>query len=300
MSPELVVLAAGMGSRYGGLKQVDALGKNGEAIIEYSLYDAIRAGFGKVVFVIRESIEEAFKEKFAGKFEDKIRIEYVFQEVNTKIEGVEDLPHREKPWGTAHAVLVAEPAIEAPFAVINADDYYGVAAYRQMAEFLTGKCAPDHHAMAGYILEKTISDHGVVNRGVCAMDDNHHLTEVVERHKIRRIDGIIQCPLENGEMLHLNDDDLVSMNFWGFHPHIFNIIRTQFIAFAAANRANPKAEFYIPLVANNLIQSKSATFSVLPSPDKWYGVTYQEDKPIVQEAFGALHNTGVYPDTLWT
>lgn len=300
MKPTLLILAAGMGSRYGGLKQVDALGPSGEAIIEFSVYDAIRAGFGKVVFVIRDTIEAAFKEKFAGKFEDKIQVEYVFQDVNTEIEGVTDLPERVKPWGTAHAVLVAENVINEPFAVINADDYYGVEAFQTIAKFLTEDASADHWAMVGYILKNTLSDHGTVNRGVCSTDENSNLTNVVERHKIgRKEDNKVYFVDDDGSTQEVSEEAVVSMNFWGFHQDIFPIIKSQFIEFAAANKENPKAEFYIPLVVNRQIEAKEAKLKVLTSNDNWYGVTYQDDKPMVQSAFDALVKKGVYPPSLW-
>ena len=300
MKPTLLVLAAGMGSRYGGLKQVDALGPNGEAIIDFSVYDALRAGFGKVVFVIRESIEEAFRAKFSNSFEDKIAVDYVYQEVNTPIEGLTDIPHREKPWGTAHAVLVAENAIKEPFAVINADDYYGVAPFKNMADFLTGPCGPTHYSMIGYQLTKTLSDHGSVSRGVAAMDEHQLMTEVTERHKIRRMeDGIIYFDSESDNRTPLPENSLVSMNFWGFHPNIFPIIREQFIDFVKETSGNPKAEFYIPLVINQLVQDNRIKCAVLPSDEQWYGVTYQEDKPIVQDFFQRLTAEGIYPAPVW-
>ncbi len=300
MKPTLLILAAGMGSRYGGLKQVDELGPSGEAIIEFSVYDAIRAGFGKVVFVIRDTIEEAFKAKFAGKFEDKIQVEYVFQDVNTAIEGVTDLPERVKPWGTAHAVLVAENVINEPFAVINADDYYGVEAFQIIAKFLTEEATADNWAMVGYVLKNTLSDHGTVNRGICSTDDNNHLTHVVERHKIGRADdNKVYFVDDDGTSQEVSEDAIVSMNFWGFHHDIFPVIKSQFIEFAAANKENPKAEFYIPLVVNRQIEAEEAKLEVLTSNDNWYGVTYQEDKPIVQAAFDKLAKTGVYPPSLW-
>lgn len=300
MKPTLLILAAGMGSRYGGLKQIDPIGPEGEAIIEYSIYDAIRAGFGKVVFVIRKTFEEAFKEKFSNKFEDKIEVKYAFQEVNTPIPGVEDLPERTKPWGTAHAVLVAHDQIQEPFAVINADDYYGVSAFEQIAEFLTKEAAPDYAGMVGYILKNTITDNGSVNRGVCQLDDKRHLTDVVERHKIKRgDDGMVTYTESDGETGELTDDTIVSMNFWGFHPSIFKEINQQFIDFAKANKENPKAEFYIPLVADTMIKAGKMQLKVLTSQDQWYGVTYREDKDMVVDAFKNLTVTGVYPSPLW-
>ena len=300
MKPTLLILAAGMGSRYGSLKQLDELGPSGEGIIEFSVYDAIRAGFGKVVFVIRDSFEEAFRAKFDSKFEDKIQIEYAFQAVNTPIEGVTDLPHREKPWGTAHAVLVAADKINEPFAVINADDYYGVSAFKTIADFLTTEAAPDHYAMVGYVLKNTLSDHGTVNRGVCVADENNHLVDVVERHKIGRGDDQkVYFVDDDGSSVEVSEDAIVSMNFWGFHQNIFDVMREQFVEFAEANKANPKAEFYIPLVANTQINNGEAKLSVLTSNDNWHGVTYKADKPIVQKAFDKLFKDGVYPSSLW-
>lgn len=298
MKPTLLILAAGMGSRYGGLKQVDGVGPHDEAIIEYSIYDAIRAGFGKVVFVIRPDIEEAFREKFGGKFDDRIETDYVYQEVNTPVKGVTDIPEREKPWGTAHAVLVAEDAIREPFAVINADDYYGISGVHALSDFLKEKCAPDHYAMVGYQLAKTLSDVGHVNRGVAAMDDEGYLTEVVERHKVQWKDDKIVYE-EDGELRPLPTESLVSMNIWGFHPNIFEIFRQDFIQFVKDNADNPKAEFYIPLVINRLVKENKIKLTVIPNEERWYGVTYQEDKPMVQDAFRKLTEEGKYPEPLW-
>jgi len=295
-----MILAAGMGSRYGGLKQVDGVGPQDEAIIEYSIYDAIRAGYGKVVFVIREDIEAVFREKFGSRLEGLIPVEYAFQAINTPIEGIDELPHREKPWGTAHAVLVAEHLIREPFAVINADDYYGISAFKTMAGFLQNQCAPDHYSMIGYVLKNTLSDHGAVNRGVCEMDSNNLLTDVVERTKIQRQNGAVYYQDAQGHKRELSETALVSMNFWGFHPNIFGIIKEDFKTFVHENRDNPKAEFFIPLVINRLIKENRVKLSVLPSADLWYGVTYREDKPRVQEAFRALVAEGRYPDPLWS
>jgi len=298
MKPTLVILAAGMGSRYGGLKQLDGVGPNEEVIIEYSIYDAIRAGFGKVVFVIRKDIEEAFRERFGGKFENKIEVAYAFQAIDSPVEGLNDIPHREKPWGTAHAVLVAWEVVDTPFAVINADDYYGISSFESMARFLEQDCAPDHYAMVGYQLDKTLSDAGHVNRGICYVDDKGHLTDVVERHKIARSeDGSISYEEEGGRH-ELSAEALVSMNFWGFHPNIFQIIREQFLEFVEAHRDQPRAEFYIPLVVNNLIKAGKIDLSVLPNQEKWYGVTYKEDKEMVVEAFAKLVEAGKYPEEL--
>lgn len=300
MKPTLLILAAGMGSRYGGLKQIDEIGINGEAIIEYSIYDAIRAGFGKVVFVIRKSIEVPFKAKFAGKFEDKIEVQYAFQEMDTPVAGLTEFPPREKPWGTGHAVLVAKELIREPFAVINADDYYGVAAFQQIANFLTNLCAPDHYAMIGYTLKNTLSEHGYVNRGICSVDKQGYLTSVVERVKIQRDQYGEVFYLGEDETKHvLSEDVLVSMNYWGFHPSYFDALEQYFKAFVAENQDNPKAEFYIPFVVNKQLESGAIKLSVIPNDELWYGVTYREDKPIVVDAFKTLTKNGIYPPSLW-
>ncbi len=299
MKPTLLILAAGMGSRYGGLKQVDPIGVNGEAIIEYSVFDAIRAGFGKVVFVIREDIEQAFKDKFANKFEQKIDIQYVYQAADSPIGGITEFPERLKPWGTAHAVLVAKDVITEPFAVINADDYYGISAFRSMSNFLTNDCTPDTYSMIGYVLHKTLSDHGSVNRGVCAMNDQNHLLDIVERLKIERIDGIPQYLGEDDQRYPLSDQDLVSMNFFGFHPNIFDTMESMFIQFVKDNWEKPKAEFFIPLVVSQMIESGAMKMVVIPNDEQWFGVTYKEDKEPVQKAFAILTEEGKYPPSLW-
>ncbi|MEL6945426.1 MAG: sugar phosphate nucleotidyltransferase [Bacteroidota bacterium] len=300
MKPTLVILAAGMGSRYGGLKQIDAIGASGEAIIEYSIYDAIRAGFGKVVFVIRKSIEEPFKAKFAGKFEDKIEVEYVFQELDSPVAGLTEFPPREKPWGTGHAVLVAKDAVNEPFAVINADDYYGVEAYQQMADFLTKDCAADHYSMIGYTLRQTLSDHGHVNRGICTTDENSYLQSVFEATKIQRgADGRVFFINDAGEQESLDETALVSMNFWGFHPSYFDALEQDFRAFVAQNADKPRAELYIPTVVNRQLGANEVKLSVIPNDERWYGVTYQEDKPVVVKAFNKMVDDEIYPNPLW-
>ncbi len=298
MKPTLIVLAAGMGSRYGGLKQLDGVGPSAETIMDYSVYDALRAGFGKVVFIIRKSFFDDFTEKVTQKFADRIEVFFVFQEVNSAVTGVEDLPDRTKPWGTAHAVLVAAPLVREPFAVVNADDYYGVTSLQMMGDFLSTHAAPDHAAMVGFELAKTLSDNGSVSRGVCAMDEAKLLETVVERHKIERIDGQVYFQ-ENEQKVALSENSLVSMNLWGFHPSIFEAIRVHFIEFVKENYQNPTAEFYIPLVVNNLMEQGKMKVSVLPSEEKWYGVTYKEDKASVQKALLQLNENGVYPNPLW-
>jgi NDP-sugar pyrophosphorylase family protein len=298
MQPTLVVLAAGIGSRYGGLKQVDGIGPGGEAIIEYSIYDALRAGFGKVVFIIRKSIERDFRDKVGVRIEAQVPVEYVFQELDSPIEGIEKFPVREKPWGTGHAVLVARDVVKTPFAVINADDYYGISGFQRMAEFLSGPCSAEHYAMIGYELGKTVSDFGTVSRGVCSMDPAHFLTSVNERTKIARGDGHIYYE-EDGRQIKLADDTLVSMNFWGFHPSVFHYFHEDFVRFVHEHTENPKAEFYIPITVNRLVQEQRVRLSVLASEDHWYGITYQEDKPEVEKAFKVLTSAGKYPLGLW-
>jgi len=298
MKPTLLVLAAGMGSRYGGLKQLDGVGPAQETIMEFSIYDAIQAGFGKVVFVIRESFEAAFKERFNNLFEDQIEIAYAFQDINVSVEGIDDMPERTKPWGTAHAVLAAKDSINEPFAVINADDYYGQEAYQIAADFLRTQAATDLYAMVGYSLGKTISDNGSVNRGVCRMDENNFLTGMTERIGIERFHQYIVYPQE-GKKISLPPSTLVSMNFFAFHHSIFDKIETGFEQFVRDNYKNPKSEYYIPLIVNELIKKGTVKMAVLPTDAVWYGVTYQEDRPTVVTALQALTDEGKYISPLW-
>jgi dTDP-glucose pyrophosphorylase len=298
MKPTLVILAAGMGSRYGGLKQIDGIGPYGEALIEYSVYDAKRAGFGKVVFIIRENIFEIFKENVGNKLSRHIPVDYVFQEINSPIEGILTFPDREKPWGTAHAVLVAKNHIKEPFAVINADDYYGHLSFEEMSKFLTTECDEETYSMIGYDLLQTLSEHGTVSRGVCNMDNNLMLTEVIERTSVGYRDQQVYFEMD-GKLVPLEDNTLVSMNFWGFHPSVFRHIESRFVEFVKNNSNNQKAEFFIPLVINDLINTKESKVKVIPNREKWYGVTYKEDKPIVQQAFAQLTKEGIYEAPLW-
>jgi UTP-glucose-1-phosphate uridylyltransferase len=299
MKPTLLVLAAGMGSRYGGLKQIDPVGLNDETILEFSVYDAIKAGFGKVVFIIRRSIEQPFKEKIGITFENIIPVEYVFQESSSPIEGLPPIPEREKPWGTGHAVLVAAEVIKEPFAVINADDFYGFDSFAIMAKFLTTECSSEKHAMIGYYLNNTLSDFGAVSRGVCTSNATGYLTSIAETHQIIKNNQEITGDL-NGNKVTLNEKTLVSMNFWGFHPSIFEYLRLGFIQFVEENKDHPKAEYYIPLVADQLIASDEAKIVVIPSAAQWFGVTYQEDKPFVKEALKMITEQGAYPTLgLW-
>lgn len=291
MKPTLLILAAGMGSRYGGLKQLDKLGPHGETIMDYSVNDAIKAGFGKVVFVIRKHFEEDFKKFIISKYEGKIAVDYVFQELDMLPEGIAINPERVKPYGTAHAVLVAKEAIHEPFAVINADDFYGSDAFQTMGKFLmrTDDLNSTQYAMVGYQLNKTLSDFGTVSRGICVADDQRHLQEVTEMTKIRRYDDGIKNITEDGVVTVLPETVPVSMNFWGFMPNIFGLIESMFVDFLKKNNDNPKSEFFIPLIVTHLIQSKAATVEVLESDAEWFGVTYQEDRPYVVEKLKSLN-----------
>ncbi len=298
--PTLLVLAAGMGSRYGGLKQIDALGPNGETIIDYSIYDAIRAGFGKVVMVIRKSIEDEFKQVFFKKYSGKIEIEYVLQEIEYVPEGISYNPDRVKPWGTAHAVLMADGVINEPFCVINGDDFYGTDAFKQMAAFLAQQKndKPDY-CMVGYQLARTLSDYGYVSRGVCVTDENKMLLKVTECTQIKRIGSVI-CYKDAQEVNHsLPDDQIVSMNFWGFTPAYFKDLRVSFENFIRANGDNLKSELYIPTVLSDLINEKKANVKVLSSSAEWFGVTYKEDRSYVVDRLRKLTEEGVYPSPLW-
>lgn len=299
MKPTLLILAAGMGSRFGGLKQIEPVGPNGETILEYSVYDAIRAGFGKVVFVIRESFAESFKTRFESKLEGKIEIEYVFQETNMLPAGFQLPGNREKPWGTGHAVLMAKDAINEPFAVINADDFYGAEAYQVIAKYLTRLITPVKYAMVGYRLNNTLSEFGSVSRGICITDENNQLTKITETHKIRPDGNLIVCESEAKEPVELKGDETVSMNFWGFHPSIFENIENQFIEFLTHHIDQPKSEFYIPFVVFEMIKTGQINVEVLKADSPWFGVTYKEDKPYVIDQIQNLTNQGIYPEKLW-
>lgn len=301
MKPTLLVLAAGMGSRYGGLKQIDKLGPSGETIIDYSIYDAIQAGFGKVVMVIRKSIEADFKEVFLDKYKGKIEIEYVLQEIEYVPQGVTYTPERVKPWGTAHAVLMAASAIREPFAVINGDDFYGADAFRTMGKFLSSitDLNANTYSMVGYPLANTLSEYGTVARGVCDVDASGFLTGVVERTSISRVNGIIQYKDEAGSLHPVPEESAVSMNFWGFTPSFFGYLRSMFTEFVKENGMNPKSEFFIPLVANRLVNTGEASIKVLNTRAEWFGVTYKEDRPWVVARFETLAKEGIYPSPLF-
>lgn len=299
MKPTLLILAAGMASRYGSMKQVDGFGPHGETIIDYSIYDAINAGFGKVSFIIREEFAEPFKAIFEPKLKGRIETDYVYQSYDLTQFGINKEIERSKPWGTAHAVLAARNQIHEPFCVINADDFYGRDAYEKMAKFLTTEVADDKFSIIGYQVDKTLSDYGTVSRGVCQVDENGNMVAINERLKVYFAkDGSVVYE-EDGVEHPLASDTPVSMNFWGFTPAVFKKTEPLFKAFVQANESNPKAEFFIPLIGDELIKSGEAAFKVIPTDAKWFGVTYKEDKPIVQKCISDLVESGAYPENLW-
>jgi hypothetical protein len=297
IKPTLLVLAAGMGSRYGGLKQIDPVGPSGETIIDYSIFDAMRAGFGKLVFVIRKDIEQQFREIVGARFEKRIAVEYVFQELD-KLPAGHALPAgRTKPWGTTHAILMAENVVKEPFAAINADDFYGQQAYQVLAQQLTSG-SPDF-AMVGFILKNTLSDFGTVARGVSRVDAHNFLTSIVEMMKIDRDGSGAKNTEADGKITKLSGDEAVSMNFWGFTPALFPLIKVEFEKFLQRAGAEQKSECYIPATVGDLVTSGRAKVKVLRSSDSWFGVTYREDRPQVVESIRKLIATGAYPEKLW-
>ena len=301
MKPTLLVLAAGMGSRYGSLKQIDPVGPSGETIIDYSIFDAIRAGFGKVVFIIRKSFEQDFKEIFISKLQPHIPVEYVFQEIDNIPDGLTISPERTKPWGTAHAILMAKDVINEPFAVINGDDFYGSGAFETMAAYLTSLTAEQQteYSLVGYQVGNTMSEHGTVSRGVCLADESNFLKSVTERTNIQYKNGGIAYTDADGAFVFLKPETLVSMNFWGFTPEYFRQTEPMFRNFVKENSDSLKAEFYIPTAIDQLINNSQAKVKVLKSNARWFGVTYKEDKPVVIEKLAQLIKSGVYPSQLW-
>lgn len=298
--PTLLILAAGMGSRYGGLKQVDRLGPNGETITDYSIYDAIRAGFGKVVVVIRKDIEEDFRE-FFDVFSKHIEVEYVFQELTKIPEGFNVPAERSKPWGTGHAVMMAEHVINEPFAVINADDFYGFEAYDIVAKHLSGiQNDSNKYCMAGYVLKNTLSDFGSVSRGLCELKENSELQSIVERTKIQRKKGKIIFIDDNNQEHEIAEDAIVSMNFFGFTPSFFSFLKREFKTFLEENIEKPKAEFYIPSVVHTLLKNNEATMTVYKTESEWFGITYREDRENVVNRLKELAAEGKYPRQLWS
>ena len=297
--PTLVILAAGMGSRYGGLKQIDAFTPQGDTIIDFSLYDALQAGFGKFVFIIRKSFEKEFKEIFNKKLEGKAEVAYVYQELENVPEKYIN-PDRTKPWGTGHALLMAKDAVNENFAIINADDFYGKEAFEVMAKSLMKKDKETYEFNTiAYLLKNTVSDHGFVSRGECQVNETGFLTGVTERTHIEKIDGKLMRKEDNGEFVEIDENTVVSMNFWGFTPKCFEFGSQLFEQFLEETKSDLKSEFYLPSIVNEILKSGKASVEVLKSEAKWFGVTYKEDKEMVQKAIGELKKQNVYPGNLW-
>lgn len=301
MKPTLFVLAAGMGSRYGGLKQLDGLGPNGETIMDYSIFDAIRGGFGKIVFVIRKDFEQDFREKIISKYENHIPVEVVFQSIDKLPEGFTCPEERTKPWGTNHAVLMGKDVIREPFAVINADDFYGRDSFAVLGKFLSElpEGSKNTYCMVGFRVGNTLSESGTVARGICSTDEHRHLTTVVERTEIMRVNGPVCYRDEEGAWVAVDDNTPVSMNMWGFTPDYFQYSEKDFVEFLKENISKPKAEYYIPLMVNKLINEGTATVEVLDTTSHWFGVTYAADRQGVVDKLQALVDAGEYPAKLF-
>lgn len=303
MKPTLLLLAAGMGSRYGGLKQLDGLGPNGETIMDYSIYDAIKAGFGKIVFVIRKDFEKDFREKILSKYEGHIPVELCFQSLDSLPEGFTCPADRVKPWGTNHAVMMAQNAIKEPFCVINCDDFYNRDAFMVIGKFLSElpEGSKNDYAMVGFRVGNTLSENGTVARGICSKDEKENLTTVVERTEIMRVNGPVSYKDEDGKWVAVEDNTPVSMNMWGFTPDYFEHSVAYFKEFLSdpQNMSNLKAEFFIPLMVNKLINEKTATVKVLDTTSKWFGVTYAADRQSVVDKIQSLIGSGVYPNKLF-
>jgi NDP-sugar pyrophosphorylase family protein len=298
MQPTLLILAAGMASRYGSMKQTEGFGPGGETIMDYSIYDAIRAGFGKVVFIIRKDFAEDFKASFEPKLKGKIKTEYVYQQMDSYLDGLEIPAGRTKPWGTAHAVLCGKPVINEPFAVINADDYYGADAFVKAANFLKNGCNEKTYAIIGYQLQKTLSEHGSVSRGVCRVDEDDNLISIKERTKIYKENDTIVYEDETGKHT-VPSNASVSMNFWCFHPSLFKRTEKLFLDFVKQHTENIKAEFFIPIVAEDFMENQGGHIQVIPTSSQWFGVTYKEDAPVVKACVDKLVADEIYPPSLW-
>jgi hypothetical protein len=298
--PTLLVMAAGMGSRYGGLKQIDPMGPKGETILDYSVFDALRAGFGKVVFIIRPDFEQAFRENITAKFANRIAVDYAFQTLDRLPEGFSIPPGREKPWGTTHAILCARENISEPFAVINADDFYGRQSFEVLAKHLASLPLDSNaYSMVGFTLKNTLSDNGTVARGVCKTDEAGFLREIQELTKIEKTPGGARHLDDSGHALELTGEEPVSMNMWGFSPRLFDQISGLFEEFLRAQGSEMKSECYIPLSVGELVRRNAASCKVLPTTSNWFGVTYREDKPRVQASIAEMTTAGEYPEGLW-
>jgi len=300
--PTLLVMAAGIGSRYGGLKQIDPIGPNGETIIDYSVFDAIRTGFRRLVFIIRPDIEELFREKISSKYEKQAEIHHLLQELDSSLDGFSPPSDRKKPWGTGHAVLIAKDLIDDPFTVINGDDFYGPTSFKKMADYFSGSAEKEmeEYAMVGFILRKTLSEHGHVSRGVCSCDQNNYLKkidELTEVHKKRN--AAYNIGQENKEH-PLTGDEMVSMNLWGFQPSFFSYLEEQFGQFLKEHGNETKSEFYIPAVVDKLIREGEVRVRIIPTEERWFGVTYKEDKAVAVDRIKEYIAKGIYPEKLWS
>jgi len=302
MSPTLLILAAGIGSRYGGLKQADGVGPSGEAILDYSIFDAIRAGFGKVVFVIRKDIEADMKPIFFDKWSKKIELDYVFQEVNNLPGDFQSPAKRTKPWGTGHAIWVARDKVREPFCVINADDFYGRGAYQLASAFQSNldNLINSRYCLIGYVLKNTLSDHGFVSRAECRIDENGMLSYVKERTKIKREGQLVFFEDDNGARMGIDENTIVSMNMWGFMPSLFDYLEEGLIKFLEENSSSLKAEFFLPSLIDDLIRNGKVEVPVLSTEEKWFGMTYQEDREMVSGKLAELVHQGVYPTPIWS
>ncbi len=299
MKPTLLILAAGMASRYGSMKQIQSFGPSGETIMDYSIYDAIQSGFKKIVFIIRKDFAEDFKNIFEPKWGKKVETDYVYQELGSFLDGYQPPPDRSKPWGTAHAVLCAKSAIREPFAVINADDFYGRDAFVKAYEFLTTACNASTYSIIGYDLSKTLSENGSVSRGVCEVDKNNNLVSIHERTKIYRNDKGDITYEEGGKTFQVPDTAKVSMNFWCFDPSVFDFIEKIFKEFLARSGQESKSEFFIPIIGDRFIHEGRGQIKIIPTASSWFGVTYKEDAPSVQESINNLVASGTYPGKLY-
>jgi choline kinase len=299
MKPTLVIMAAGMASRYGSMKQIQQFGPSGETIMDYSIFDAIKSGFKKVVFIIRKDFAEDFKNIFEPKLAGKIETAYVYQEMDKYMDGTPVPAERAKPWGTSHAILCAQDEVKEPFAVINADDFYGTDAFKKAHDFLKNGCKEDVYALIGYELAKTLSENGSVSRGVCEVDEKNNLVAINERVKIYRENGAIVYEDADGSKHELPEDAKASMNFWCFHPSIFPFLQKGFKEFLKNNINNPKSEFLIPYSADQFIKQGKGVIKVIPTSSQWFGVTYKEDAPVVKRSLDEQVESGSYPNRLW-
>ncbi|MCK5114000.1 MAG: nucleotidyltransferase [Phycisphaerae bacterium] len=299
--PQLLVMAAGIGSRYGGLKQIDPVGPSGEIVLDYAVYDAIRAGFGKVIFVIRKEIEDVFREKVGKTIEKHIDTAYAFQDISMVPDDFDIPPERTKPWGTAHALLCAADAVTAPFAAINADDFYGRDSFRVLGEHLSSAEDGETYdfSSVGFVLSNTLTEHGHVARGICTVNGEGYLDAVVERTKIQQFGDDVKFTEDDENWADIDGESIVSLNMWGFTPVLLDEIRQRFGEFLKSTQGNLKAEYYIPTVVNELIQEGKARVKILPTKSRWYGVTYQPDKQSVKDAIAKMVENGEYPQKLW-